>query len=43
VVDNGYQKKKIHIIPASETYVTADSIGSLAESLITPVIAAMYR
>jgi len=42
VVDNGYRSKKIHIIPASEIYVTADSIGSLAESLTTPVIAAMY-
>ncbi|MBU4369185.1 hypothetical protein KKG58_00295, partial [Patescibacteria group bacterium] len=43
LVDNGYRKKKIHIIPASEIYVTADSIGSLAESLTTPVIATAFR
>ena len=42
LVDNGYRHRKIHIIPASETYVTTDSIGGLAESLTTPVIAAMY-
>jgi len=43
LVDNGYRYKKIHVVQTSETYVTADSIGSLAESLTTPVIAAIYR
>lgn len=43
LVANGYKDRKIHVIPASEAYVTADSIGSLAESCTTPVIAAIYR
>lgn len=42
-VANGYSQRKIFVISAEETYETAEIISSLAESLTTPVIAAMYQ
>ena len=41
LVANGYANRKILLIPASEIYVTDQAIGSLAETLVTPVIAAL--
>lgn len=40
---NGYGNRKIFTIPSTETYEDGAVVGSLAETLTTPVIAAAFR